>query len=91
MRGTTLVELVVALTVCALLAALAAVGVTRPRAAGAERWHAVAGRARAAAIATGRAVSLADTANGPSLFLPDGRAIGAGLDPLLGDPLDASR
>ena len=91
MRGTTLVELVVALTVCALLATLTAVSFTRPRATGADRWHAAAGRARAAAVRTGRAVSIADSANNPVLFLPDGRAVGADLDPLLGEPVDASR
>ncbi len=93
-RGFTLVEVIVVVAILGLVAGmsgLAFVGLRSPRESERVRdlW-----RARAAAIQTGRPVIAADDhAPRPThvLFLPDGRAIGPGADPLTGAPLDSAR
>jgi prepilin-type N-terminal cleavage/methylation domain-containing protein len=90
-RGATLVELMVALVILGLLAgisglALASLRPTPETAAVGRLAH-----ARAAAIRTGLPVVVADTVGDTThrmLFLPDGRAIGTGVDPLTGAPGD---
>jgi hypothetical protein len=50
-------------------------------------------RARSQAIQTGRLVFTGDNSASRTahvLFLPDGRGLGPGVDPLTGAPLDAS-
>ncbi|HEV8400372.1 MAG TPA: prepilin-type N-terminal cleavage/methylation domain-containing protein [Gemmatimonadales bacterium] len=80
-RGVTLVELLVVLALLGLVfgvsgLALASLAEPRDSAAVSELRH-----ARAEAIRSGEAVG-ADSV----LFLPDGRAIGPGVDPLTGAP-----
>jgi len=91
--GLTLVELIVALAMIGLIAGisgLALASLTPPRGSGVIRELR---RARAAAIHTGRPVHT-DSDHSPRttvLFLPDGRAIGPGVDPLTGVPRDTAR
>lgn len=83
--GVTLVELLVVLMLIGLLftvsgLALASLGAPRTS----ERLRAL-DAARTQALRTGVAVAVADS-GGTVLFLPDGRALGAGVDPLTGAP-----
>ncbi len=95
-KGTTLIELVVALAVLGLIlgiSGLALASLQAPRES--ERVRELA-RARAEAIRSGQPVRAAlstDTVTNHAprtthsvLFLPDGRAIGPGVDPLTGAP-----
>ena len=95
-KGVTLIELVVALALLGLIlgiSGLALASLQAPRES--ERVRALS-RARSEAIRTGRPVRTAvstDTAANYALrtthlvlFLPDGRAIGPGVDPLTGAP-----
>ncbi len=88
--GVTLVELAVVIVVLELLSAMSGLALSRLRPMPDDpRAHAVR-RARTAAIDSGRAVTIGgDTA--PVLFLPDGRTIGLGLDPLTGELISAPR
>ncbi|MGH7537058.1 MAG: prepilin-type N-terminal cleavage/methylation domain-containing protein [Gemmatimonadales bacterium] len=97
-RAFTLVEVVVALALLGLLFGVSGLALASLR----ETPSAAIGRqladARAEAIRTGRpagvTVTIPDTAkyNAPRtthlLFLPDGRAVGAGIDPLTGAALE---
>lgn len=88
-RGMTLIELLVALAVMAVLAGMAAFAF-RPGAAGeGDPW--LAGRTAAIRDGAPRIVASPDTAASARarprvLFLPDGRAVGSGRDPLTGRP-----
>ena len=92
--GFTLLELMVVIAVLGVtfgLSTLAFTSLTVPREADVVR---AARRARAEAIRTGRPVAIGGThapQARPQLFLPDGRAIGAGLDLLTGAPRDSAR
>lgn len=81
--GSTLVELLVALTVLGMLLGLSAFGVgsLRPHPTRSDDVR----RAQARALRTGVAITL-DLDGTAMRFLPDGRAIGAGLDPRTGTP-----
>ena len=88
-HGTTLVELMVVLTIIGIVLGVTAAGfagLREPAVASARqrlekgRWIAI--RSEAPNIVTGR-----DSA-GVVLFLPDGQAIGPGVDPLTGEVLD---
>ena len=93
MRGVTLVELLVVIVILALItgvSGLAFASLRVPRESTLVRATRVA---RAEAIRTGRPVSLRldSLRRHPSvLFLPDGRAVGPGADPLTGDYRRAS-
>jgi prepilin-type N-terminal cleavage/methylation domain-containing protein len=90
-RGFTLVELIVTLALLGLLSGLAAATLGSLRMTKPDTRVQALARARERAIRTGTRVRL-DEANGKSvLFLPDGRAVGHGVDPLTGGPHDASR
>jgi prepilin-type N-terminal cleavage/methylation domain-containing protein len=93
-RGFTLVEVIVVVAILGLIAGmsgLAFVGLRSPRESERVRdlW-----RARAMAIQSGRAMIAGDNRvprRAHVLFLPDGRAIGPGADPLTGVPVDSTR
>jgi prepilin-type N-terminal cleavage/methylation domain-containing protein len=90
MRGVTLVELMVVLVILGLLTGVSALSVASLRPTGASRRLAALRAARAAAIHTGRAVTVRAEGGMPILFLPDGRAIGAVVSPFTGEPRDAA-
>jgi prepilin-type N-terminal cleavage/methylation domain-containing protein len=81
MRGFTLLEVVVVLTLFGLVlgASAVALGSLRPppRSAALKAYE----QARTEAIMTGAPRSVDAV-----LFLPDGRAVGPGIDPLTGTP-----
>ena len=84
-RGVTLIELLVVLVLLGLLftvSGLALSSLASPK--GSERFRALES-ARVKAIRTGTSVLISDSA-APVVFLPDGRAVGAGVDPLTGEP-----
>lgn len=91
MRGATLVELIVVLFVLGLMAGVSALALAglRPPIDWSESHR--LDQARAAAIRSGAAVSASRETGVVIRFLPDGRAVGAGVDPLTGEVLDASR
>lgn len=82
MRGITLVELLVALTVIGLVLGVSGLALGSLRATPESQVTAELKRARAEAVHEGMPVS----ARG-ARFLPDGRAIGVGFDQLTGLPL----
>lgn len=86
--GVTLIELVVVLLVLGLLGGMSGLAVSSLRPPSEAPREAGLWRARAEAIRTGRSVRIADD-TAPAVFLPDGRAIGSGLDPLTGQALGA--
>jgi prepilin-type N-terminal cleavage/methylation domain-containing protein len=84
--GVTLVELVVVLLVLGLLGGMSGLAVSSLRPPPEAPREALLRHARAEAIRTGRSVRIAGDA-APAAFLPDGRAIGMGVDPLTGQAL----
>jgi prepilin-type N-terminal cleavage/methylation domain-containing protein len=91
--GVTLVELLVVIAILGLIVGVSGVAFASLRAPRTSERIRAARAARAQAIREGRPVAFAFA--GPSLrpsalFLPDGRAIGSGADPLTGAPIDAS-
>ena len=89
-HGGTLVELLVVLVVMAVIMAVGAFTVGAPAAEGTRADAVRRAEARARAIRSGAAVSVArDSGAAPVLFLPDGQARGPGVDPLTGEPADA--
>jgi prepilin-type N-terminal cleavage/methylation domain-containing protein len=95
--GTTLVELLVVLALLGLvfgISGLALGSLQEPRE---SPWIRELRRARTEAIRSGKPVRLmvSLTARPPDrptvLFLPDGRAVGPGVDPLTGAPVDSAR
>jgi prepilin-type N-terminal cleavage/methylation domain-containing protein len=95
--GVTLVELLVVIAILGVVFAITGLVFTSLRAPSASAWVRELRRARDEAIRTGTpvrahalgAVSSARARLRPPLFLPDGRALGPGADPLTGAPLDA--
>jgi hypothetical protein len=95
--GATVVELLVSLLVMGLLAGMAGLALTMTR----PNEDPVADRlasARALAVRSGRAVSVVADSTQPGggtggrvLFLPDGRAVGAGVDQLTGEVRGGAR
>ena len=92
-RGVTLVELLVVLLLLSLLAGMSALAAGRLRgsASGSREEARRMATARAEAIRTGGPVRLMRDTGGPALFLPDGRAVGRGIDPLMGSGDHAPR
>ncbi len=85
-RGVTLVELIVALALLGLILGICTLAIASLRpASGSEILRALA-QARAEAIRTGRMVRtvMYHSPLPAVLFLPDGSAIGPGVDPLTG-------
>lgn len=95
--GTTLVELMVVLALLGLIVGLSGLTLASLRSAAEADPVQDIRRARAEAIRTGRPVRIA-SARGDTVashtphptpfvtFLPDGRALGPGVDPLTGTP-----
>jgi prepilin-type N-terminal cleavage/methylation domain-containing protein len=93
-RGFTLLEVIVVVAILGLIVGMSGLAFVALRAPlQSELVHELS-RARAEAIKTGRPV-VSGNNRAPRtahvLFMPDGRAVGLGVDPLTGAPLDASR
>lgn len=83
--GFTLLELIVVMAVMAVGFAVATVAISRAPAGTTEGWATQVARAKRLAALRGHPVVVADsTGRGSIVLLPDGRAAGAGLDPLTG-------
>jgi prepilin-type N-terminal cleavage/methylation domain-containing protein len=97
--GVTLLELLVVIVILGLIFGATGLAFSSLRLARESPWVVALRRARVAAIRTGRPVRVeipAATVGNRSpvpapLFLPDGRAIGPGADPLTGAPVDAPK
>jgi hypothetical protein len=89
MRGVTVIEVVVTVLVLSLLTGLAATAVGSLRRPPVEPWRAAVVRARDSAIRTGQPVVLNRDSGYRAFLLPDGRAIGPGLDALTGEVTSA--
>lgn len=81
MRGVTLIELLVVLTILGLILGVSGLAIASLKSSRESEEILALRRARAAAIESGAP----RTAQG-IWFLPDGRAIGPGVDPLTGAP-----
>ena len=90
-RGITLVEMLVVLVVLGLLGGVSVLAVGRLRRPVEPEHVATWRRARTAAIRSGRSVTVPGDGGTVVRFLPDGRAIGAGVDPLTGEAHDATQ
>ena len=91
-RGVTLVEMIVVLTLMGVLAGIGGLAFSSLRRPAEDRWQAALRRARDAAADSAAAVVLpADSAHGAVLLLPDGRSVGAGVNPLTSEVADAAR
>ncbi len=87
--GVTLIELLVAMTILGLIAGVSGLAFASLRAPRGSEWVREAWAARTKAILEGTPVGL--PAVRPSvLFLPDGRVLGTGADPLTGVPNDSA-
>jgi prepilin-type N-terminal cleavage/methylation domain-containing protein len=95
--GTTLIELIVVLALLGLVVGVSGLSLASLRPTAESQAVKELGRARAEAIRTGRPVhvlgipgdSVASHTPHPTplvTFLPDGRALGPGVDPLTGAP-----
>jgi prepilin-type N-terminal cleavage/methylation domain-containing protein len=93
-RGFTLVEVVVVVAILGMIAGMSGLAFVTLRTPGESELVRELRGARAEAIATGRPV-ITGSNHAPRtahvLFLPDGRAIGPGADPLTGVPVDSAR
>jgi prepilin-type N-terminal cleavage/methylation domain-containing protein len=89
-RGATLIELMVALLLMSLLTGLAAATLGTRRPTPRSLHERAFDRARLNAARSGRAVQ-ASAGGAHALFLPDGRAVGVGLDYLTGEATRADR
>lgn len=83
--GITLVEMIVVMLLLSLLAGISGLAIGRYR-PGSEDALSTTARARDSAIRWGKAVRLSADSLRPMLFLPDGRVVGGGFDPLTGAP-----
>jgi prepilin-type N-terminal cleavage/methylation domain-containing protein len=90
-RGTTLVELLVVLLILGLMAGASAFAVAGFRPPAKADRAVRLDRLRAQAIRTGEPVSVSEDSGSVIRFLPDGRALGRGLDPYTGEPTYETR
>ncbi len=87
--GFTLLEVIVVIAILGVTLSVTALALGSLQAPRESAWIRELRRARAEAIRTGRSVELRDTRSpltASALFLPDGRALGAAIDPLTGAP-----
>ncbi|MFL5493502.1 MAG: Tfp pilus assembly protein FimT/FimU [Gemmatimonadales bacterium] len=89
-RGATLVELMVTLLLIGVLTGLGAATLGARRPTQRSLRDQAFDRGRLDAARSGRAVRVT-AAGSEAYFLPDGRAVGAGLDYLTGEVIDADR
>ncbi len=92
--GVTLVELLVVIVILGLIVGVSGLAFTSLRPPRTSERIRAAQAARGQAIREGRPVPFlfrGSRVRPSALFLPDGRAIGIGVDPLTGTPADASR
>ena len=92
--GFTLLEVIVVLAIVSLTLGVSGVALVSLRAPHESARVRALHQARETAIHTGRPVSVDRTTvrgMAPTLFLPDGRALGPDVDPLTGAPRDAAR
>jgi prepilin-type N-terminal cleavage/methylation domain-containing protein len=92
-RGVTLIEMMVVLAILGVtlgVVGIATIGLRPPLESG---WRAEFRHARAEAIRTSRRTRASPDSGvnlsplpSPVVFLPDGRALGSGVDPLTGAP-----
>jgi prepilin-type N-terminal cleavage/methylation domain-containing protein len=87
----TLIEMMVALVVLGLLTGMAAATLASLKPPAVAAWRTEVTRARESSIRTGRPVLARADSGYRALLLPDGRAIGPGLDPLTGEVIHAPR
>ena len=89
--GFTLVEVLLVITILGLVFGVSGLAFFSLRVPRESDWIRDLRLARAQAIRTGHPVSARDDRSpltGHVLFLPDGRALGTGIDPLTGAPVD---
>jgi prepilin-type N-terminal cleavage/methylation domain-containing protein len=92
--GVTMVELLVVIAILGLIVGMSGFAFTSLRAPRASERTRALRAARAHAIREGKPVALpfgGSRVRPSALFLPDGRAIGTGVNPLTGVPTDASQ
>lgn len=89
MRGVTLVEMAVVLLLLGLLSGVSALAMGRLRPEARSARSVQMEDARRRAIHLQQPVTVAGDRGVPIRFLPDGRAIGVGMDVLTGHPSDA--
>ena len=90
MRGVTLIEMMVVLVILGAMTGVAAATLGSLRPPTMQGWKSDVLRARDSAIRSGRPVVLHTDSGYRALLLPDGRAVGGGLDHLTGEVTDAS-
>ena len=87
LAGFTLIELAVVLTILAITAGIVSVGVVSVTGNGKDRGVEAIDALRSKAIRQGRPFTWEDTVGKRVVrFLPDGRAIGIGVDAITGRP-----
>ena len=91
-RGFTLLEVMVVVAILGVIVGVSGLAFASLRVPRKSAWTRAATQARVDAIRLGRPARapVPDSLAAP-LFLPDGRAIGPGVDPLTGLPLRAAR
>lgn len=94
--GVTLIELLVVLLLLGIVAGIGGLALSALRPPEVSPWARVASQARREAIESGRSLIARDSTDSTktdhtALFLPDGRAIGWGVDPLTGEAMRDTR
>src|SRR6266513_1724558 len=91
--GVTLVELLVVISIIGMIFSMTGLALLSLRTSRASTWRGELRAARARALRTGRPVAFPAfglPARPTVLFLPDGRSVGDGVDPLTGAPTESA-
>lgn len=91
MRGVTLVEMLVVLLLLGIVTGISAVALGHLRVPDQGKRARLLEQGRTRAIHSGQAVMIMTDSGEVVRFLPDGRAIGAGMDGLTGSPSHGTR